>query len=855
MNHDRWQARMTADALRIHGMSSMIALLAALLALMSSVTVREWPAFAPRVEAAAAAQAGRGVVVHYWRPDGDYAGWNLWVWNEGGQGRSVPFVTDKDGAAARFDADDGVERLGFIVRKGDWERKDIDQDRFIELKPRGRTEVWLAAGQAAIHASAKAIDRSSSFVGAFLDTRQQITLAMSGPLDDKARKAITVRIGDGAAVPVGSVTADRGGDGRPTFAIKLGKAVADDAIARLSIQVGGEWRTVIARGILDDAAFTALDAVLGPTCSRDRATVTTWSPVSRLVELELFEKGIDAPSRTLPLVAGTKGTWSIEVPGDLHGVPYRLAFTHYGRRRAAADIHAVAASADSSFSILADLSRLEPTGWQNDRGPTLVQPTDEVLYELHVRDFTVADASCPADRRGSYLGLVHEGSVAGAPTGLAHLRRLGITAVHLMPIHDFTAKPDEYNWGYWTALFNVPESNFAADRRDPLAPVRELRQAVAGMHAAGIRVVLDVVYNHTSSSGEASPFDATVPGWFFRTTRDGSLTNDAGCGNSVADERPMVRKYILDSLSYWLRQYHVDGFRFDLLGTHDPATVRAIVERVRSIRPDATLYGEPWTGGGPIRFGKGAQKGTRMAVFNDHLRNALRGDLDGTKVGFANGPGGDRDAVKRGVAGSIDDFTASPAESVNYVSAHDNLCLVDKLALSAKGATDAERESMLRLAAGAVLLSQGIPFLEGGCEIGRTKGGDHNSYVSGDRVNRFDWERAARWQETSDWVAGMIALRKAHPALRMADAAAVRRSIQWLGDEPILAWTVDGRAAGDPSRTLLVALNGEPTQASLSLPSGQWNILANGERAGAVSIGTAAGSITVAPWSLVVLSR
>ena len=836
-------------------MSSMIALLAALLALMSSVTVREWPAFAPRVEAAAAAHAGRGVVVHYWRPDGDYAGWNLWVWNEGGQGRSVPFVAVKDDAVARFDADDGVKRLGFIVRKGNWERKDIDQDRFIDLKPRGRTEVWLAAGQAAIHASAKAIDRSSSFVGAFLDARQQITLAMSGPLDEKARKAITVRIEDGAAVPVGSVTADRGGDGRPTFTVKLGKAVADDAIARLSIQVGGEWRTVIARGILEDAAFTALNAVLGPTCSSDRATVSTWSPVSSRVELELFEKGFDAPSRTLPLGAGAKGTWSIEVPGDLHGVPYRLAFTHYGRRRAAADIHAVAASADSSFSVFADLARLEPAGWQSDRGPSLAQPTDEVLYELHVRDFTVADASCPADRRGSYLGLVHDGRVDGAPTGLAHLRRLGITAVHLMPIHDFTAKPDEYNWGYWTALFNVPESNFASDRRDPLAPIRELRQAVQRMHAAGIRVVLDVVYNHTSSSGDASPFDATVPGWFFRTNRDGSLTNDAGCGNSVADERPMVRKYILDSLSHWLRQYHVDGFRFDLLGTHDPATVRAIVERVRSLRLDATLYGEPWTGGGPIRFGKGAQKGTGMAVFNDHLRNALRGDLDGAATGFANGPGGDREAVKRGVAGSIDDFTASPTESVNYVSAHDNLCLVDKLALSAKGATDAERESMLRLAVGTVLVSQGIPFLEGGCEIGRTKGGDHNSYVSGDRVNRFDWERAARWQGTSDWVAGMIALRKAHPALRMSDATAVRRSMQWLGDAPLLAWTIDGRAAGDPSRTLLVALNGEPTQASLSLPPGEWKVLANGERAGAVPIGTATGSITVAPWSLVVLTR
>ncbi|MEY4534864.1 MAG: Pullulanase precursor, partial [Planctomycetota bacterium] len=622
-------------------------LLAIVLVLVASVPIAAAPSRSVG-HAMASPAAERSVVVHYWRPDGDYDGWNLWVWNEGAQGRSVPFKPGKEDATATFTVEEGVSRLGFLVRKGDWERKDIDQDRFIELKPRGRTEVWLAAGQAAVHASAKAIDRSSTFVGAFLDGRDQVALVMTGPMDEKARKAVKVRL-EGKPLAVPSIKPDRGGDGRPTFTITLAKPVDDASIAQLTVDVGGAARPVIARGVLDDPAFQALDAVLGPACTKERTRVATWSPVSSAVELELFEKGMAAPSRTIPLSAGAKGTWSAEVPGDLHGVPYRIAFTHYGQRRASADIHAVAATADSSFSVFADLSRLEPAGWSADRGPTLAQPTDEVLYELHVRDFTVADASCPADLRGSYLGLVHEGSAAGSPTALAHLRRMGVTAVHLMPIHDFGAKPDEYNWGYWTTLFNVPEGNFAADRRDPLAPVRELRQAVQGLHAAGIRVVLDVVYNHTSSSGDASAFDATVPGWFFRTSRDGSLTNDAGCGNSVADERPMVRKYILDSLGHWLRQYHVDGFRFDLLGTHDPATVRAIVERVRSIRPDATLYGEPWTGGGPIRFGKGAQKGTGMAVFNDHLRNALRGDLDGDRTGFANGAGGDRDAVKRGI--------------------------------------------------------------------------------------------------------------------------------------------------------------------------------------------------------------
>ncbi len=798
------------------------------------------------------AVADREVVVHYWRPSGDYQGWNLWAWEAGRDGRQIDFgVADEAGAVARWSVPGSAQRVGFIARKGEWEQKDGTEDRFIDLANRGTTEVWLAAGDAAVHASAREIDRSPRFVRAFLDSRETITVVLNAMPDANTMKTFKVRAGVGGQRTI-KATSVLPIEGLPSIALRLAKPAARAEIGTLEVLVADAWHPVFARGVLNHPDFET-QARLGPVCESGQTSLTTWSPVSSRVELELFESGLERPSRTVELLSRKNGLWSATVEGDLHGLAYRVAFTHYGDRVSAVDIHGVAATPDGSHTVFADLARLEPPGWAQDRGPALAQPTDDVIYEVHVRDFTVADASCPREFQGRYLGLIHEGSVNGSPSALAHLRALGVTTLHLMPIHDFTADRDAYNWGYWTALFNVPESNYASEQGNPLAPIRELRTAIQGLHQAGVRVALDVVYNHTSSSGATSPFEATVPYWFFRTTRDGTLTNDAGCGNSVADEQPMVRRYILDSLEFWLREYHVDGFRFDLLGTHEPDTVRAIVERVRAIKPDATLYGEPWTGGGRVRFGKGAQKGAGIAVFNDHYRNALRGDLDGAGTGFVNGGGGDTTAVTRGVMGSIDDFTASPTETINYVSAHDNLCLFDKLAKSTPSASDADLAAMARLSVGAVLLAQGIPFLEGGCEIARTKGGDHNSYQSGDRVNAFDWSRATESASLRDWVAGMIALRKAHPALRMASADGVRQSIEWLDSGSVLAWTIDGRASQDSARLMLVALNGTREAATLALPVGDWELLADAERAGTTPLRRVTGSLLVPPRGVAVL--
>ena len=798
------------------------------------------------------------LVVHYARADGDYAAWNLWAWPRNTDGAQINF-TDEDafGRIAVVPLKESADDVGFIVRKGEWERKDIDGDRFVPLGGKPVTEVWLVSGDAEVHRTEPVIDRTLKVKAAFVDDRSRVLIATSTPLTTARLKSLKVEAA-GKAVAATAARATVPGTESAMTEVRLSRPLRDEEIASVTVKLADAPAAIAyARGVLEDPTFFAADARLGAECTKDRTVFRTWSPVSSAVELCLFDTPTAAtPSARHALKRAAAGTWEATIPGDLHGRAYAYRFTHYGADHLVPDIHCFAATADSTRSIAVDLARAEPANWSTTPAPRIAQATDEILYEAHVRDFSVADESCPKAERGTYLGLIHSGTAPdGSPTGLAYLRRLGITALHLMPVHDFTAAREAYNWGYWTALFNVPEGNYASDATDPVAPVRELRTAIQGLHAAGIRVILDVVYNHTSSSGASSPFDGTVPYWFFRTTPDGRYTNDAGCGNSVADERTTVRKYMLDSLAFWLRAYNVDGFRFDLLGTHTPETVRAICTLVKGIRPDATLYGEPWTGGGPTRFGKGAQKGLPIAVFNDDIRGAIRGDTDGAAPGFATGKGGTDDGIGRGVRGSIDTFAQEPAETINYASAHDNLSLVDKIAKSAPAADSAARRAMQKLAIGIVLVAQGIPFIEGGSEMCRTKGGNHNSYEAGDAVNRFDWAAAQQCHDVSDWVAGMIALRKAHPAFRMDDDAEVRASLRMLDTRGTIAWTIDGAAAKDPARQLFVALNGDAVRKEVALPGGRWNILADGNASGTASLRTVMGKVELAPYSMIVAAQ
>ena len=804
------------------------------------------------------------LVVHYHRPGKDYTGWNLWVWPEGGEGAQSNFGgEDAFGRYAIVPFAKGVTRAGFLIRRGNWEEKDFDQDRFVPLLKGAVAEIWVKSGEDGYTTDPKKIDTSLRVAGAFLDADDRITLAVTADLNQKQTKSIDVIDARDPArkFRTKSVKKSASIGGKQIYDILLVKPVEPKDVGHLRLAFdekafdGAAPATVYARDVLDGDAFCALDADFGAFCTASSTKFSTWSPVAESVELLLYDDATKPePTRTMTLASGAGGRWETTVDGDLHGIPYCYRFLVYGAAHEAADMHGFAATSDSKRTVVVDLARLEPEGFTTTAVPTIAQITDEVIYEVHVRDYSIRDNAARPTERGTYLGLAHESPAKGArpSSGLTHFKDLGVTAVHLLPVHDFTAAVDEYNWGYWTTLFNVPESNYATDPNDPTSAIRDLRASITALHRAGIRVILDVVYNHTSNAGPDSPLGAPAPYYLFRTTRDGRLMNDSGTGNAIADERPMMRKYILDSLSFWLRTYKVDGFRFDLLGTHEPDTVRAVCERVKAIRPDATLYGEPWTGGGTTRFAKGAQKGLPIAVFNDHLRNAIRGDLDGSTIGFATGAGGDDGAIRRGIAGAIDDFTREPGETINYASAHDNLCLWDKIEKTQPTADDATRRMMQKLALGIVLTSQGVPFLHGGCDFARTKQGQHNTYNAGDEVNLFDWSRKRQYDDVFAFSAGLVKLRRAHPAFRMADDADVRRALAFVERGRTVAFTLDGQVAGDTWPRIFVAYNDEPTPLELDLPAGAWTIVVDATRAGTEALGTASPRVTLPPYSMLV---
>lgn len=794
------------------------------------------PAGAPDLEevrpSGATARDGKSLLVlHYHRPDGIYEGWGVWGWADNQEGFATSFAKeDAFGKVAFVELDAGTAHANFIVRRGDWEQKDVGHDRSIRLGADRVAEVWLISGDPNVYTDPSQLDFSIKVRAAFLDRADRIRVSLNQAIDAEGLdpRLIGLTVG-GVATRVSRVSPVGQGGVSKVFDLKLQRPLRPEQLRepiQLTLPGLGQQR-VYARNVLAAQPMTALDAELGAFHQSDSTTFRAWSPVASRVDLLLYSS-VEAsePTRVIAMSPGKRGLWEARVAGDLHGLYYQYRFTSYGEERTVADIHCFAASPDSQRSMVVDLSRTDPEGFREHKPPRLKRATDEIIYEIHVRDYSVADPNVPAQHRGKYLGMTHisPGGEGKASTSLTHLKELGVTAVHLLPIQDFGNERHSYNWGYWTSLFNVPESDYSTSPGDPAQTIYELKQTIQTLHENGIRVILDVVYNHTSITGQPSPYEEAVPWYYFRTLDDGSLRNDAGTGNSIADERPMVRKYIVDSLKHWATEYKIDGFRFDLVGTHQPETVRAIVKELRAVRPDITLYGEPWTGGGPTYFGKGAQRGTGFAVFNDHFRNAIRGDLDGAGKGYATGGRHQVTEVRNGIAGAIDDFAEHPSESVNYVSAHDNRTFWDKLEHTLPDATDDQKRSMQKLAHGMVLTSQGLAFIHGGADFARTKGGNHNSYNAGDEVNLFDWERKTQYIEVHQFVSEMIRLRREHPAFRLHTREQVRSGVRFFDDLPdgVVGYALNGKKVKDPWSMILVYYNPGPGAAVVSLPKGRW---------------------------------
>ena len=594
---------------------------------------------------------------------------------------------------------------------------------------------------------------------------------------------------------------------------------------------------------------------LGPDYAPGGTCLRLWAPTAEAVTVTLYHKGDGgAVLGTEPLVRGAHGVWSIWLPGEQHGRYYTFAVTVNGITRETGDPYARAVGVNGVRSMIVDLARTAPSGWERDVRPN-IPPAQRAVWEVSVRDFSQDAASGVRPAwRGKYMAFTQQGTTLHGdgihPTCLNYLKRLGVKYVQLMPIFDFgsvdEAKPllRQYNWGYDPTNFNVPEGSYSTDPTRGEVRIRECREMIAALHAAGIGVVMDVVYNHTYRT--ETPLNNTVPYYFFRQNADGSFSNGSGCGNEFASERPMARRYLIDSILYWAKEYHIDGFRFDLMGLYDAESINAVRAALDSLPGgrDILLYGEPWQGGASQLHRYEANKANlamlneRVGIFCDDTRDAIKGGcFDAREPGYVEGkPGSFWDIGAAVAAWCRSDRLPphAPSQIVSYVSAHDNFTLWDKLLCVRYEkpeftARDTVALAQNRLAAGIYLTSFGLPFMQAGEEFARTKKGVGNSYRSSPTLNRLDWNRAEQYHALVDYYRGLLALRAAFPRLGSTDRHAPEALQFFALEQPLVGWTLpavwgDGAAWS----ALCVFYNPTDTTRTVSLPAGQWKLLSDG---------------------------
>ena len=594
---------------------------------------------------------------------------------------------------------------------------------------------------------------------------------------------------------------------------------------------------------------------LGPDYAPGGTCLRLWAPTAEAVTVTLYHKGDGgAVLGTEPLVRGAHGVWSIWLPGEQHGRYYTFAVTVNSITRETGDPYARAAGVNGVRSMIVDLARTAPSGWERDVRPN-IPPAQRTVWEVSVRDFSQDTASGVRPAwRGKYMAFTQQGTTLHGdgihPTCLNYLKRLGVKYVQLMPIFDFgsvdEAKPllRQYNWGYDPTNFNVPEGSYSTDPTRGEVRIRECREMIAALHAAGIGVVMDVVYNHTYRT--ENPLNNTVPYYFFRQNADGSFSNGSGCGNEFASERPMARWYLIDSILYWAKEYHIDGFRFDLMGLYDAESINAVRAALDSLPGgrDILLYGEPWQGGASQLHRYEANKANlamlneRVGIFCDDTRDAIKGGcFDAREPGYVEGkPGSFWDIGAAVAAWCRSDRLPphAPSQIVSYVSAHDNFTLWDKLLCVRYEkpeftARDTVALAQNRLAAGIYLTSFGLPFMQAGEEFARTKKGVSNSYRSSPALNRLDWNRAEQYHALVDYYRGLLALRAAFPRLGSTDRHAPEALQFFALEQPLVGWTLpavwgDGAAWS----ALCVFYNPTETACTVPLPAGQWKLLSDG---------------------------
>ena len=626
-----------------------------------------------------------------------------------------------------------------------------------------------------------------------------------------------------------------------------------------------------------------LGAVYSPKMTRFKV----WAPEAEAVKLNLYKQGEgDNLIEQHVMKKSVNGTYVFEKQGDCSGIYYTYTVVNHGDEQEAVDPYTKAAGVNGRRGMVINLEKTNPQGFELDEYRNPEHITDAIIYEGSVRDFTM-DESSGVFHNGKFLGLTEANTTNhfGEATALDYISDLGITHVQILPAFDFETVDEknqkaQYNWGYDPDNYNVPEGSYAVNPYDGAVRIQEMKQMVLALHSRGIGVIMDVVFNHTYRRDDSN-LQKIVPGYYYRSDETG-YTNGSGCGNEVASDRPMVQKLIVDSLIYWAKEYHIDGFRFDLMGVLDIDTMNVIAERLKEIRPDIYLYGEGWNGGPSSlaeekrAFKASAKKMPGIGMFNDDIRDTIKGSVFyDDHLGFVNGGAHLENALRYGITGAVAhpqvDYDAygskpwakEPGQSINYVSCHDNYTLWDKLSVSCPEASEEKKKAMNRLCAAIVFTSQGVPFIQAGEEFLRSKplpekkGFAENSYNMPDAVNSIKWDNIHEYPDMIAYYKGLMALRKAHPVFRMQSEAEMTQNLCFLSDTPenVVAYLLKGKGADDTPENILVIFNGNDEEILYNLPEGKWKILVDDKTAGADGKKIISAKADVEPLSALVLEK
>lgn len=961
------------------------------------------------------------LIIHYGgREDENYEGWNLWVWEDGKEGKQIDFQQEDSFGKIAVVNLSKTGKVGFIVRKNDWEAKDTEADRFVDTKD-GVTEIWVTSEQEEftdkVPEGAESFDfeadqkerqdvykkkgalkldvhfygfekkyknmkvyahlgdedggsyhvqKKDKFGGVFqiglMNKKKAKTAGLMITLPDGSNDCESERIIDLSMAKKNKLSVYivqgnkevyyKKSDAVRSPVISKAKFVAANEIEfevadtmntaeeslvnkmKLTDQNGTEYKllkvwsknpgveksaSLIVEEDVDfsntftlhmeghvssqvsiseafstkefEEAFTYSGDDLGAIYTPEKTSFRVWAPTASEVSLNLYKEGSgDKVWESLPMLKDEKGTWVYEAVGDYLNIYYTYSVTIEGITREAVDPYAKATGVNGQRGMIIDLDATNPEGFEKEKRPKLKETTDAIIYELHVRDLS-SDSESGIQNVGKFLGLTETGTTNGdnEPTGLDHIKDLGVTHVHLLPSFDYASVDEsktgneQFNWGYDPQNYNVPEGSYSTDATDGNVRVKEYKEMVQKLHENGIRVIMDVVYNHTYNI-EDSNFQKIVPDYYYR--KDGeNYSNGSGCGNETASERSMMRKFMVDSVVYWATEYHVDGFRFDLMGVHDIDTMNEIRMALDEIDPSIMIYGEGWTGGDSV-YEESARatkanlsKMNGIAAFSDDFRDGLKGNVfDEEDKGFVTGNDAYNEDVKLGIVAATENsqidmkkltksdkaWASSPSQCINYVSCHDNLTLWDKIATSNSGNSKKERIAMSKLAGSMVLTAQGIPFFQAGEELLRSKpaadgkGFDANSYSSPDSTNSIKWRTKTTNKEVYEYYKGLIVFRKAHAALRMTKTKDIEENLKFLTDLKgnAIGYTITGSPNGEKAKEIMVVHNGNNKSIEVELPDTEtWNVYINGEKAGTEILEEVTRAIVVDAVSTTVLVK